>query len=302
MTLTAKTMEWLNNNRHRSYPMRRDEWREKVSPESGLDCVLLDAIAFNADAKGDEVLELVSVNILPESTIEIDGEVSVVPEHTIVSMKYAGKVFDVTLEGGDTSGEGSYEMSNAIISGGVRNISISLAFSSHAYIKETIGFGSWSFRCPVLRSRVINLANGFGMDGIATNGSANIDGHDSPSIATGDVVLEDGYRTSPVIYNGKVLVRVGKRYGFDPCKYDYGDDAMVDCRKPMFFFCGQNAVNSGNVVLKGGKGITVASGGTYTVRSDKSKCNGKTIPCIEIIAGKELLDIYRPHDDSSSSS
>ena len=70
MTLTTKTMEWLNQNRRRSYPMQRDEWRSKASPESGLDCILLDALLFDADSEGEDAgaLRLVSVEVSENST------------------------------------------------------------------------------------------------------------------------------------------------------------------------------------------------------------------------------------------
>lgn len=301
MTLTSNTMEWLNHNRHRSYPMSRDEWRKKVSPTSGLDCVLLDAIACNSNAQGDEQLELMSVYVQPDTVVDSEE----IPGHTTVTMKYSDVEFTVDISGGETSGKDSYYTEHRNLSinneNNSRVVSISLVFSSHAYIIDILGSGYWELRCPVLKSRVVNLNNGFGVDGISTNGSIKVDGHTSPSVASGEVVLEDGFRTSPIILDGKVFVRVGKRFGKDPCKYDYGDAVRSDCRKPMFFFCGQNAINNGNIILKGGKGVRVVSGGSYTINDKQSKCNGKTIPCIEIIAGKELLDIYRPYNGSSDS-
>lgn len=285
MTLTAKTMEWLNQNRHRAYPMRREEWRIKVPSGSMLDCVLLDAIICNVNAVGYETVEISSIDITSE--------------RTEVIMKYGDRSFTISLVGGETSGALSYEHTRLEIgdNSDIRKVEISLSFSSHAYIVDTVGYGHWDLGCPLLISRVVNLTDGFGVDGIATNGSLRIDGHESAAIATDDVWLEDGFRTSPVIMDGKVLVRVGTRFGKNPCKYDYGDDAMTDCRKPMFFFCGQNAINNGNIVLKGGKGVNVIPGGKYTINDKNSKCNGKTIPCIEIVAGKELLDIYSPSEE-----
>lgn len=112
-----------------------------------------------------------------------------------------------------------------------------------------------------------------------------MDGHSSPSVAAGDVLLEDGYRTSPIIHRGKVLVRVGKKYGLDPCRYISEDYEYADCKDPLFFFCGQNGVNNGNVAISGGKGISVTQGRKY-------RYNGMDIPCVEIVAGKELMDIY----------
>ena len=96
MTLTDRSMEWLNQNRHRSYPMERDGWREKVSPTSGLDCVILDATVFDAAATGDEKLVVESISVSSSET-------------TIV-MSYSGRTFTVTLEGGDLSGDGSFEV------------------------------------------------------------------------------------------------------------------------------------------------------------------------------------------------
>lgn len=288
MTLTSRSIEWLNQNRSRSYPMKRDEWRRVAYPDSGLDCVLLDALAFNADASGDETLEMLSVEVL-------DGR-------TAISMRYGKNSFVVELEGGETSGEGSFDVKRGSVRGeGTRGVSLSLVFSSHAYIKDVLGTGVWSLGCPVLESRVVNLTNGAGIDGLSVNGSSGVEDHDlsesesrAVGEASGDVVLEDGYQTSPIVRYGRVMVRVGKEYGRNPCNYDFGDKGSVDCRRPLFYFCGQNAVNSGNVVLKGGKGISVTQGREYMVNDENSKCNGMSIPCVEIVAGRELLDICDP--------
>ena len=287
MTLTSKTMEWLGHNRHRSYPMKRDEWREKASPTSGLDCILLDATLFDPDARGDESLMVSSMKVAENSTR--------------ISFVYGGRMFCVVLSGGEDGGDGSFERVSGVVGGsGIRGASVSLVFSSHAYIRSVVGDGEWKIDSPVLDSRVVRVSDGMGVDGISVNGSEGVSGHGSASNASGDVVLEDGYRTSPIIYGGKVFVRVGRRYGYDPCKFDFGDAGSRDCRRPLFFFCGQNAVNNGNIVLRGGKGIGVSQGRSYTVRDAKSKCNGMTIPCIEIVAGRELVDICSPVSDSES--
>ena len=149
---------------------------------------------------------------------------------------------------------------------------------------------------------MVSLSDGFGIDGISVNGSSGVENHDVPAVVKGDVVLEDGYRTSPIVSGGKIFVRTGRRYGYDPCHYDFGDQGSVDCSKPLFFFCGQNAVNSGNIVLKGGKGVNVSQGRTYLVHDENSKCNGKSIPCIEITAGPELMEMYKPSESVQSNS
>lgn len=288
MKLTSKSMEWLNQNRYRAYPASRDEWRSKVPAGSGLDRVLLDALVLDSDAKGGESLYLASVEIGQSSTV--------------VLFRYGAKEFTVEISGGEISGEESYEHWRGAISGNNdRLVYVSLSLSSHAYILSEVGVtdGAISLNVPILPARVVGLTEGLGVDGIDTNGSAHV--HQDPKRAVGDVVLEDGYRTSPIIHNGKVVVRVGKRYGIDPCKYPYGSAGSVNCEAPMFFFCGQNGVNSGNVVLSGGKGITVLQGKQYTVtlRGDaydarRRRFRGRSIPCVEIIAGPELLDMYRP--------
>lgn len=275
MTLTAKTMEWLDQNRRRSYPMEREAWRMMVDPASGLDGVLLDAIVFDASADGTESLYVDSVSVSDDSTT--------------VSMTYGSRQFSVSLSGGSASGCGSYEQVN-MSSGSAR---MSFSFSSHAYLLDTVGKGSWKLGCRVLSTRVVTLSDGRGVDSIDVNGSNGVDKHD-PGSADGEVVLEDGYRTSPVVNRGRVLVRVGKRYGLDPCKYDFGESGVTDCRRPLFFFCGQNAVNSGNVNIGGGMGVSVTQGRKYTVRDPSSKCNGMSIPCIEIVAGDELRHLCRP--------
>ncbi len=283
MTLTSNTMEWLNQNRRRSYPLVRDEWRSKVSASSRpmLDCVLLDALVFDADAIGEENLIL--------------DRVKVEQDHTTVFMTYGSSQFKISLSGGEESGERSYECWRGIIRGsGIVGASVSLSFSSHAYVISAIGVGDWELGCAVIPSRVVRLSDGTGVEYVSTNGSIRVDGHEDPVDVDGDVVLEDGYRTSPIVFDGDVLVRVGTRYGCDPCKYDYAEAGVVDCRMPLFFFCGQNGINSGNVNMTGGRGVSVTQGGTYTVEDKDSKCDGLTIPCIEIVATRELLDISGP--------
>ena len=276
-------IQWLNGNRMRSYPMRRDPWRRLAPAGSpGLDCVLLDALVFDADAPADSP---------PELTVE---SVRVDADSATVSFSYAGRPFGVELRGGDAGGEGSYVRMRGTVPGAGRvPASVSLAFSSHAYILSELGAGVWTLGCPVLKSRVVCPSDAMGVEGISTNGSDGVEGR-SAATATGEVVLEDGYRTSPVIFDGRVLVRVGTRYGLDPCRHDFGDAGSRDCRRPLFFLCGQNAINGGNVILRGGRGISVRQGGTYRVDDPRSKCNGRAVPCIEIVAGRELLDLYAP--------
>lgn len=277
MTLTSRSIGWLNYNRHRSYPMKRDEWREKVSPKSGLDCVILDAMVFNCDASAMEKLEVSSI--------------SVTNEGTEVSMKYGDRQFAVNLSGQGT--DDGFESVRMVLDGdGGRKVTMSFSFSSHEYILENVGTGTWDLGVGILESRVVNISDGFGVDGIRTNGSDGVEDRWSASVADGDVVLEDGYRTSPVVMNGEVLVRVGKKYGLNPCHYDYGKGGGTDCASPLFFFCGQNAINSGNISISGGRGVTVRQGGTYTMRD--GDLEGRKIPCVEIIANSELLSIYKP--------
>lgn len=276
--VTSIAQNWLDENRHRAFPMDRSEWRKSVSPESGLDCVMLDATLFDPGASSEERLDVSSV--------------SVSESMTTVSMRYAGKTFSVGLTGGDVHGEGSFDARAMLIDGaGEEKASVKLVFSSHAHILENVGTGEWELGCRVERARVIWMPCGTGVDGIRVNGSKGVIGVARQKTASGSVVLQDGYRTSPVISGGKVVVRVGTRFGIDPCGFDLDDGGTRDCSRPLLFFCGQNAINSGNVVIKGGRGISVSQGRTYTVNDRSSKCDGKKIPCIEIVAGQELLDI-----------
>lgn len=279
MTLTDRAMKWLDQNRFRSFPMESSEWRKRVSPASGLDRVLLDALLFDACASGDEDLVVESI--------------SVTDEETSVSMSYGGTSFNVILALDSNEGGPDYETvrGKLTLSDG-RSVSISLVFSKHVDILDAVGKGSWNIVCRVLGSRVVRLSDGIGVDEVVSNGSYGVDGHVSARGASGDVVLEDGYRTSPIIQNGRVLVRVGKRFGKDPCHYDFGEEGATDCRKPLFFFCGQNAINSGNVVLKGGYGISVSQGRKYAVRS--GRLSGREVPCIEVVANSDLLGMYSP--------
>ena len=275
MTVTDRAIGWLDQNRHRSYPLERDGWRRVASATSGLDCVILDAMLFDQCASVGEEMILDSIQVTHEKTV--------------VEISYGAVKFNVeTIP--DGTGR-TYETVNLKFNVGDRSVSASMSFSSHEYILKNVGEGSWKFGCRFLKSRYVSLSEGSGVSGILSNGSSGVDGHEDGSTATGDIILEDGYRTSPIIWNGEVFVRVGRRYGLDPCRYDYGDAGSRDCRAPLFFFCGQNAINGGNIVIKGGRGVSVSQGRTYEVRDRDSRMFGKSVPCVEIIAGKELSDI-----------
>lgn len=299
MTITTRTMEWLNQNRERAYPFVRDKWRtlDVVKTTPALDCVVLDAAVFDADAAGDEALVLKSVSVTKDGTTVVFkyGDIDISP---------------IKLPVGTTSGEGSFVCLNGLVEKSSALVSISISCSSHAYVLEALGEGSWDIGCEVVPTRVMRLSGGTGVCSLSTNGSSKVEGCESASdicyykyapnnTDEGVAVLEDGYRTSPVVKNGKVLVRVGTKYGYNPCKYDFGDAGSTNCSEPLFFFCGQNAINSGNIVISGGRGVSVIQGGTYTIDNSRgdaesqSSCNGKTIPCIEIIAGQELLELSR---------
>ena len=288
MTITDNTMEWLNQNRYRAYPMRFEEWREKASPESGLDAVLLDVQLFDNRAAGLGDLRLISVDITHE--------------RTQVAMEYANSTINLpALTGGEVSGPGSYISLRASIASPTApdcKISLSLVLSSHAYLLDRIGVGHWDIGCRALPSRVVSMTDGAGVDGIITNGSLGVSGHEEAAAVSGAVVLEDGYRTSPIIRNGRVVVRVGARQGKNPCHYKRQSGEAIDCREPLMFFCGQNAINSGDVQIRGGKGINIEQGRLYTIKT--GALAGRTIPCVEIVAGDELLDTYQPVNVDSS--
>lgn len=268
MTLDAKSMGWLNHNRFRSYPMEREAWRDAVGAGSPLDCVLLDAVVFDA-TDGSEGRALVMT------------ECDVGDDHTDARFSYGDIPFSVRLEGGETSGEASFEscrMTLEVDDSGVP-VCLSMVFSSHAFVLEAAGRGRRTMRVPAMPSRIVRIPGGHGLDAIHVGGSAGAAGGGDVS---GDVVLEDGFRTKSVVRDGAILVKVGPGYGKEPCGSD--PDAEDQCSNLMFFFCGQNATGSksGNVALSGGRGVTVSQG------------EYRGTPCVEIVADSELMSIYRP--------
>lgn len=270
--MNSRHMDWLNQNRNRAYPLVQEEWRKHVDPESGLDCILLDALVVNA-------------GIDPESRKLYIKSIVTRPTKTTITINYAGENATVEMSGGSVDGPESFETIRGLWSHAEEMgcaVPIALVFSSHEYIYSKLGSFSRTFPdngIPLMPTRQVNLTEGHGVSGIMVNGSANVHGG---GVISGDVVLEDGYRTSPVVQDGRVLVRTGSRYGIDPCHYPV-DTRGKDCSRLLFFFCGQNAINSGNVNINGGRGITVDQGRKY---------NG--IPCVEIKASKELLELYSP--------
>lgn len=308
MTLTTRSMGWLNQNRYRAYPFRNDEGLIQtktdlqsvtgVAKERIPDCVLLDALVIDTRKESEET-SLVATGY------------TVAADSTQVSFTYGGESFTLTLTGGAISGEKSFNRISGNLmpkgAGWTRPVQISLVFSSHACIHANVAEGTYAFTGTVLPTRIVRFPGGSGIDGLATNGSTNVQ---AGGTATGTVVLEDGYRTMPVIQNGRVFVRVGPNYGLDPCHYAVESSSLgPGCDELLFFFCGQNAVNSGNVVLRGGPGVNVTQGRSYLVtrailNDDQSVAAavGEKIPAIEITATSDLLGLYRPATDSSDSS
>lgn len=300
--MTEKTLDWLNQNRHRAYPFVNDDglvYNKKRIP----DCVLLDCIVVDT-RNHDKIPELVFTKIQVESN------------RTVVMFSYAGSDYSYTLlpSNTDTSDTTITTVDGRLVSNLDNELLyIKLVFSSHNYILNEAGAGTWLFHGKVLPTKIISVESS-GVSGIRVNGSSNVDGFDAQGTATGEVHLVDGYRTQPVIQDGNVVVKVGTMYGEDPCHYSNGldqEDAGTQCDDLLLFFCGQTGSTSGNVVIEGGPGVTVKQGSLYKAKEDISDTygnvgiqEGEEVPCIEIIASTDLLNIYRPtvQVDSSSSS
>ena len=292
--MTQKTLDWLNANRFRAYPFVNDEglvFKGRRIP----DCVLLDCLVFDTRPL-DHVPKLVFAGFDIEE------------QRTVVSFSYDGIDAEYSISGDYPSGVVSVKSSGA---GGAPNqaFDIKLVFSEHKYILEHVGLGSWRFNGIITPTNIVSV-RASGVSGLSVGGSAYVG---QPGTATGVVKLEDGFRTMPTVRNGKVVVRVGRKYGLDPCTYAGREvDTDAKCEDHMLFFCGQNAIDSGNVVLKGGPGVSVSQGRKYKAPVDlfDSYGNigvraGEKIPCIEVAAAGELLDIYvpsEPEDESSSES
>lgn len=293
--MTEKILDWLNHNRFRAYPLVNDK-RLLCGGERIPDCVILDCLVMDT-RHGKEDARLVFTHISVG-----DGE-------TVVSFTYDGMPYSCTLEAGQGVSDDNIVTVGAEVVGSSAEelLYIKLVFSSHDYILEHAGKGEWSFSGEALRSKVVSVAAS-GVMGLKTGGSSHVEGYEQAGTATGVVHLVDGYRTQPVIQNGSVVVKVGTRYGEDPCHYreddpEYLDELRnkTDCGELMFFFCGQNAVDSGDVAISGGPGVVVKHGGQYEATRDVvdtygnvGLAAGERIPCIEVIADKGLLRLYRP--------
>lgn len=275
--MTEKTLDWLNQNRYRAYPLMNDS-RLICNGVRLPDCILLDCKVMDTRPRRD--------NAVPSLFLT---KVVITSDHTDMTLEYDGEEYLVKIEG-----NGDVER----LIGSTEYVYTSVTTSSHARILETCGEGTWSLRAEVLRSKVV-CVDASGVSSIKANGNGEI----IEGSATGVIRLVDGYRTQPVVQNGKVVVKVGNQYGLNPCRmpgwktYD-----TTGCDNLMLFFCGQNAINSGNVVLQGGAGVVVHQG-TYIVKNAIGELKaGDTIPCIDVTTTSELLKIYRPSTDSSSSS
>lgn len=286
--MTEKTLDWLNHNRFRAYPFVNDAGL--VSRGSRVpDCVLLDCLVMDTRSLAD----------VPKMVFD---EIVVGDDATVVHFTYAGDSYSYSI-GRQTSDDSLVRVDGSSVSGPVDELLyMKFVFSSHDYILEHVGKGSWTFSGRILPSKIVSVTAS-GVMGLSVAGSLNVLGYEGSGVAKGDVHLVDGFRTQPVIQNGKVLVKVGTSYGEDPCHYA-GQESSEDtpaCDRLMMFFCGQNANTSGNVVLKGGPGVAVQQGRDYTARRDildtfgnVGIAAGESVPCIEVSASSELLRLYRP--------
>lgn len=292
--MTEKTLDWLNANRYRAYPFVNDEGLVSDGVRVPT-CVLLDCLVVDTTHR-DVPLDLVFTGI------------RVTEAETTIDLSYGGRTFSYAFSGGETSGEGSFAVVQTQSPESVE-LHFRLVLSSHAYILEHAGIGQWSFRGRVLPTKIVSVPAS-GVSGLQVNGS---EGEGLEGIARGDVTLADGYRTMPVIKNGRVLVMVGTKYGKDPCHHVFPDnpDKSVNCQDLLLFFCGQTASTNGDVVIGGGPGVDVSQGRTYTAKRDVPDSTGtgigiragERVPCIEVKATPELLRIYTPtHLDDGSSS
>ena len=290
--MTEKVLDWLNHNRFRAYPFVNDDGL-LCNGTRVPDCILLDCMMIDM-SYDTPVSDLVFTEFeVDDNSITVSysyGGVKTVKKITGDESKYAKDAITSRINVVDSAYPG----------GSLRTSELSLTLSTPEYIIGKVGKGKWSFNGRIIPTKVVKVPTAC-VTGIRTNGSAFVEGFDKPGIAKGDVHLVDGFRTQPVITNGKVLVKVGTSYGYDPCHYKGRQEHKTTaCSDLLMFFCGQNAVNSGNVVLSGGPGVDVTTG-VYTAKADipDSKGSvgisaGEVVPCIELIASPELKRLWKP--------
>ena len=299
--MTTKTLDWLNANRFRAYPFVNDR---------GLVCngmripssVVLDALAVDTGRRSS----------IPEL---IFTKIEITSENTSLELNYAGQVYTYSYSGGTESGEGSFIVVRDNHQTANASLHFRLVLSSHAYNLSHAGCGSWSFRGRILPTKVVSVTAS-GVSGLLVHGSQGDnsvwpDDYGKDGKVKGVVTLKDGYRTMSTIQNGRVIVRVGTKYGEDPCHHYWGDvqETNPSCDDRLLFFNGQTADIRGNVNFQGGPGVSITQGRKYVAKKDILDSYGKVgirkgeeIPCLEISATSELLRIYTPTGDSSDSS
>lgn len=285
--MTTKVLDWLNNNRHIAYPFVNDAGLV-VSGSRIPDCILLDCLVV--DTRFD----------VPPSDMVFTG-FEVTDKYTEVTFTYSDKTYTHRIPDSDSDSTISKYLGRVDdhVNGGM--LEITLTLSSHRYIIDNVGKGVWKFFGQILPSKIIRVPAS-GVNGISTKGSYKVEGFELPGIARGDVHLVDGFRTQPVVHDGKVLVKVGTGFGYDPCHYKGRYDVKrTSCDELLLFFCGQNAITSGDISLEGGPGINVEQGRTYTAKEDILDSHGnigirkgEEIPCVEIIATSSLKRLWKP--------
>lgn len=288
--MIKKTLDWLNGNRFKAYPFLNNEnivVKNKHVPK----CILLDCLVTDM-GKYETPPQLIFTYF------------KVTPDVTTVKFEYASKEVTLEIHSTEEDPESLYRW--------VLNHTeefpttyMKFVFSSHTYIYNSVGEGEWNFRGQVLPSKVISAPIS-GVSSIKTNGSLLV--NEEPKSIVGDIILEDGFRTQPVIQNKNLVVKVGTNYGIDPCLYaGYEKLTRNNCDSLLFFFCGQNAINSGSIVFQGGSGVSITQGKKYTIKKDIEDTfgevgakKGEQIPCVEITATQALLNVYTPSVPTST--
>lgn len=104
---------------------------------------------------------------------------------------------------------------------------------------------------PLSPARVVDMRYGVGVDALSCGDRQ----------ATGVVRVSDGYNTELDIHGNSLRLRVGDGLGKGTKCIEHADDYICD-GAVLYYLNGQKADSDGNISLKGGNGIRVASG-TY---------------------------------------
>lgn len=227
--MMTRTTEWLNANRYRRYPFRDGtsltcKTGQVLANDVLLDCQLTSRILARFP------FVLLTVQVITDAILFCFGYDTV--------MCYAAIPVAAT-----------YPFTVTGISGGLR---YSLVFGPGCDTIQNFAHGTYELVTPPeIQPAIVIVQDRHHIDSVTAKGT-------DQDTLTGLIYVEPGYNCNPVITTDKIHLSAG--LGFGAGRYCVRlDGADVSCAEALLWWNGQNASEDGNIIIKGGAGVTVES-------------------------------------------